>query len=1426
MFQLSNNSLTYKTLLQMGLRIALVILGVTFLSYWHTMSNLEEQIIEQLGKYIVQRGQTDSQLFKLAESNQANFKQEFLKRYQAMADHDPITEFNQLFQLLADGTTRMRPEYFHGLPQPNGFRIEGMLGFVGQHLTITPELRRRLIIGYEILKSYGPAWHNDFPNLYVVLPDNADVTYWPGTAWELEAPADYQMAEQEWHYLGKPEHNPERKTVWTGLYYDDVAKQWMVSCITPIDWKGTYLASVANDVLLTDLLENVINSHLEGTYNLLFREDGRLIVHPHYLKEIQEQNGKFEIAQSGNPHLINMFRLVKESSSTTQVIENRQHDEFLAVTRIAGPNWFLVTVYPKSLLTKFAWKIALFIFLVSFTSLVIEIIFLFLVLHKQVAKPLCDFVRVSEQITHGLFNGQELQELPTQRNDEIGELALSFHQMAKQLRESFETLALKNQELQRLDQLKDEFLANTSRELQTPLSGIKGLAESLIEGSAGELSNTVKAHLAMIVRSGKQLTTLVNDLLDFSMLKNQTLVLDLTNVGIREVVDLVITLSQPLVANKSLQLINAVDSQLPLALADEQRLQQVFHHLIENAIKFTNRGTVRMSAHVVDNFIEITVSDTGIGIPPHRLNHLFDSFSQVGSQPDGGLGLGLAITKQLIELHGGHIRVESTIGMGSSFIFTVPIYTEMRLEYLVASHRLKPLVPVEIDHRLKPLVPVQIDHRLKPLVPMETELEALANDPGLEALAGEGGTKFFQILIVDDDLVVLQLLHNYLSQQHYQVKQATSGPLALKILAEGFTPDAILLDVMMPQMTGYEVLQRIRKTWGVHELPILLLTSKRQVSEIIMGLQYGANDCLTKPVVKEELLTRLHTHLHLKELQAEALRVAKANEQRLRQFLEAMPIGVAVFEPTGQPYYFNYLAQHLFGKGVLPDVTLDQLPRVYQLYLAGTEELYPPQQLPCARALRGEGTVANDVEIRRPDHQSIPLETRSTSILDEQGQIIYALVSLQDMTEHQRVETERQHFTQELFQLNQAYQRFIPREFLQLLGKDSIVEIQLGDQIEQEMTVLFADIRGFTALSEDLTPADTFAFINSYLGQMEPIILEHHGVIDKYIGDAIMAVFPTCAEDAVNCAIAMLKQLTKYNQLLQKASFSPLQIGIGLNTGRLMLGTVGGENRMEGTVISDAVNLASRIQDLTKIYFTPLLITQQTYLKLVDPLQYHIRVIDAVKVKGKSEVVTIYEVYDADSNEKIALKDQTRDDFEVSFVLYHSGEFADAQPFFEQILATHPTDEVTQIYLERCRQILEMTIPSSVTILIVDDVPENLRFLFEILKSHQFRVLVAKSGESALTLLEHQQVHLILLDIMMPGMNGLEVCRRLKENRRTKEIPVIFITALSDTNDKIRGFQVGAVDYITKPFQQEEVLARVRVHLQNRYLRQQLVEKM
>jgi class 3 adenylate cyclase len=225
----------------------------------------------------------------------------------------------------------------------------------------------------------------------------------------------------------------------------------------------------------------------------------------------------------------------------------------------------------------------------------------------------------------------------------------------------------------------------------------------------------------------------------------------------------------------------------------------------------------------------------------------------------------------------------------------------------------------------------------------------------------------------------------------------------------------------------------------------------------------------------------------------------------------------------------------------------------------------------------------------------------------------------------------------ELHELNDSYARFVPRQFLDFLDHESIVAVKHGDQIERTMTVMFSDIRSFTGISQRIGAHDTFAFINDFLGRLGPAIRRHNGFIDKYIGDAVMALFDS-PMDAVRAGIEMLQTLEQLNNERATAKLDPIRIGIGLNTGPLMLGIIGEDLRMEGTVIGDAVNLAARLESLTKKYHVPLLISEDTLNAIHElregrpsaDLKDNIRFVDAVVAKGRSTKTRVYEVFAAD----------------------------------------------------------------------------------------------------------------------------------------------------------------------------------------------------
>jgi two-component system sensor histidine kinase ChiS len=271
----------------------------------------------------------------------------------------------------------------------------------------------------------------------------------------------------------------------------------------------------------------------------------------------------------------------------------------------------------------------------------------------------------------------------------------------------------------------------------------------------------------------------------------------------------------------------------------------------------------------------------------------------------------------------------------------------------------------------------------------------------------------------------------------------------------------------------------------------------------------------------------------------------------------------------------------------------------------------------------------------------------------------------------------------------EAYSRFVPKEFLSLLGNENITEVKAGDQCLKDIAILFSDIRLFTALSEKMTPQENFNFLNSYLKRMDPFIWNNNGFIDKYIGDSIMALFPQGEESALNAAIQMILYLPIYNNQRQSFNYQPINIGIGLHSGTVMLGTIGNERFMQGTVISSNVNLASRLEELTKVYDVQIITSSSIIFGLKDPTRYNHRFIDKIKVRGMSEPISVFEVFDGDPEEKKEQKRKTQSGFEKAVYAFHRHDIESAYKMFQDIRDERIIDSCIEIYCQRCEQLLD-----------------------------------------------------------------------------------------------------------------------------------------
>lgn len=417
-------------------------------------------------------------------------------------------------------------------------------------------------------------------------------------------------------------------------------------------------------------------------------------------------------------------------------------------------------------------------------------------------------------------------------------------------------LAIEN--LQRADELKDEFLAVTSHELRTPLYGIIGIAETLRDGIAGQVSEEMKKQLSMVIMSGQRLTHLVNDILDFSKIKYDSLKLDLKLVDVKAIVEIVIAMSKLSLEKKGIVLVQNISTSLPIIWADENRLQQILHNIIDNAIKYTDEGRIVISVYSEDAEVIIEVTDTGKGMTEDQLDVIFEPFQQgemSTSRQFNGVGLGLNIAKRLVDLHKGKIEVTSKLGVGSTFKIVLPIHQG-----------------IEVDKDTIPRV-----EQLR----YSTVNTAFIKPESQNSLSVNDETKA-KVLVVDDEVVNLQVLVNQLTLNNYDVYTAQNGEEVFSIVKD-HDIDLIILDIMMPGMSGYEVCRKLRKSYSLMDLPILMLTAKNQVRDKMLSFEAGANDYLVKPCDRQELLSRVKTLVQVKKLNEELVLMNTHLEDKVQE---------------------------------------------------------------------------------------------------------------------------------------------------------------------------------------------------------------------------------------------------------------------------------------------------------------------------------------------------------------------------------------------------------------------------------------------------------------------------------------------------------------------------------------------------------------
>ena len=453
-----------------------------------------------------------------------------------------------------------------------------------------------------------------------------------------------------------------------------------------------------------------------------------------------------------------------------------------------------------------------------------------------------------------------------------------------------------------------------------------------------------------------------------------------------------------------------------------------------------------------------------------------------------------------------------------------------------------------------------------------------------------------------------------------------------------------------------------------NDLQLLLDTTVEHGDELSANLEEERQDLAAMLEVATEHADVVEDALHKS---AEA--ALRKSERQLRLIVEATPTPVLISRlEDDRVAYGNSMFETLLGMSGS------------ELMKCRSEEFF---QDPKVRRhmldllLENAAVDRQEACLRRPDGSLVWVEV-SLRLLDfnDEPSVLYGL---HDIT-HLRA-------------LNTASSRFVPKEYLGFLQKESITDIELGDYVAGEMTVMFSDLRGFTSVSEMMTPEENFAFINSYLSRVSPIIRQNRGFIIKYLGDGIHAIFPDHADHALQAGIEKLQEVNDYNDYLRAQNRQPIAIGVGLNTGYMMVGMVGEDDRMQGDAFSDDVNLTSRIEGLTKFYGTSLIISEATYLRLADPERYDIRFLDTVQVLGRTQALKLYEVFDADALELRTHKRESQPLYAEALELYYAQEFDRAQSKLFDILQRNPRDKPAWHHLVNATKLADTGAPDGWT---------------------------------------------------------------------------------------------------------------------------------
>lgn len=641
-------SLGTRILMQMALRVAVVIVMSSAAGYYFVYRDVEQSMLETLGKYVHERGERESLPFLNIQNNLLTIANAYLEEISGPIPADTDRQFNRLFVRSPDGAWRRNPR---------GYDVRTQAGsYMSARTPLTLEDKRRSIAAYSLTTAYGRAWKDQMTDIYLASMDGIASTYWPGIDWYTDVSPTLDFSKLSWVINANQENNPSRSFSWTGIWYDDVVKDWFADCILPIDVDGKFRHYAGVGISLDDILNRTASSRIEGTYNIIFRPDGRLISHPAHIARIKQSNGEYSIKDSSDPHLRALFQFVT-SEDKTGVNELEQFSEYLGVTRIHGPEWYFITVFPKKLISTPARKAAEAFLWLGVISLVIELLILFFIIRKQVITPIRQLSAKAARIRDGNLSTR----CDVTRKDELGELAASFNDMAKAVQLSSEVLKQNNMTLEnrvtertaaieRALAKQHHFMDMLTHELKTPIS--------VVRMSLG-LINTDEHIKRRIDRALEDINDIIERCIQLDQLEHQKLTLHAQRCDFDEMLaELRTSCGEP-------HRLSITSDTLPNIVTDQQLLRIILSNLINNAIKYSPPDTVidihtTTALHHGKPHIRMTIENQiGEGDLPDPKRLFVKYYRSPSAHSKTGSGLGLYLVRSITSLLGGQITYDA-----------------------------------------------------------------------------------------------------------------------------------------------------------------------------------------------------------------------------------------------------------------------------------------------------------------------------------------------------------------------------------------------------------------------------------------------------------------------------------------------------------------------------------------------------------------------------------------------------------------------------------------------------------------------------------------------------------------------------------------------------------------------------------------------